>query len=43
MHIDNVWDVKVVKADTGDVADRKIHFDEYKIYITPNDVVIRYK
>jgi hypothetical protein len=43
MHIDNVYDVKVVKADTGDVADRKIHFDEFKIFLTPNDILIRYK
>lgn len=43
MHVDNTWDLKVVKPSTGDVADRKIHFDDYKIFVTPNDILVKYK
>jgi len=43
MSIDNSWDVKIVKPLTGDVANRLIHFDPYKIFINPNDIILKYK
>jgi hypothetical protein len=40
---DNEFSIKVVLPSTGDSADRKVHFDDYKIWIkNPNDALIKF-